>query len=127
MKKKKLLIIEVSAVILALTVFKGEYLFDWAIHNWKFSLIVFSLPLILLAMGYLLISIITSTGTIIGIFTGNFLGNIIRAHNISKIVDSMSAEQVSKLRHHPGFEIWILFIIASIVIGIILHNLRRSK
>lgn len=130
-KKLKILITEISLIvivsILAFTIFNDEYLFGWAIHHKMFSLIITIIPLIILALGYSVISLSTISGIILGLFTGNFLGNTIMKKNISEIVEGMGAEQVSRLQHHPGFEIWMLFIISSFVIGIILHYLTQKN
>lgn len=42
-------------------------------------------------------------------------------YNISKIVQGMSTEQVSRLDQQPGFEIWMSLIVLSFVIGIIIN------
>lgn len=51
----------------------------------------------------------------------NFLGRSIKGPNEGKIVGGMRAEEVYRLQHHPGFEIWIGVILLSIIIGIVMH------
>lgn len=70
-----------------------------------------------------------TSGIVIGIFTGNYMGNLIKVFNEAKIVEGMGAEEVWRLRHHPGFKIWIGVILLSIVIGFakeIVHQKRAQ-
>lgn len=132
MKERKLIIFLFESLfilvvsILAFTIFANEYLFSWCTHNKIFSIIIIAIPFIILALGYSIISLSTILGIVLGLFTGNFLGNIIMNYNISKIVQSMSAEQVSRLHHHPGFEIWMSLIVLSFVIGVIINCVTKK-
>lgn len=58
-------------------------------------------------------------GISIGTFIGDYLGKFIMNNNISKIGDDMSAVQVYRMHHHPGFEIWIGTIILFVLIGVL--------
>lgn len=113
----------------SILLFKNEYLFQWALHNWKFTLVLTLLPLILLGMNYKAASFVLFLGISGGIFLGNFLGNTISEQNILKITDGMSAEQIYHLNHHPGFEIWMLSVGISLILGLILQVIvsRKSK
>jgi len=66
-------------------------------------------------------------GITTGIFAGNYLGGLIKGYNESKIVEGMRAEEIYRLRHHPGFEIWIGIILLFIVIGIIVQITVTKK
>lgn len=88
-KQTKILLTECSLIVIVLrlvfTIFDDEYLFDWAIHNKIFSIIIFIIPLIIQALGYSVISLNTISGIIFGLFTCNFSGNTIMKKNISKL------------------------------------------
>lgn len=126
MKNTKLLIgIEILAFfityILAKTMLNHEYLFGWATHNWEFYLILCAIALFLLVFKKGIISISMMIGITIGIFVGNFLGHSIKDSNEQLIIEGMEAEQVYRLQHHPGFEIWIGTILFAIVVGIVVQ------
>ena len=114
--------------LLGFTLLKEEYLFAWISHNWTFYLLLSLTVLILIAFNKKSISILMALGIFVGSFLGNYMGGFIRANNIKKIVEGMTAEQVYRMHHHPGFEIWIGTIIFFILIGTILNVfIKRNK
>ena len=74
-----------------------------------------------------LISVFMTIGITTGIFVGNYLGALIKGYNEQKIIDSMKMEEIYRLRHHPGFEIWIGIILLFIVIGAIIQIAIKKK
>jgi hypothetical protein len=114
-------------ILVAFTVLNSEYLFGWAAHNWKFYLFLSSIALLFLFLNQRLVSLLMTIGIAIGIFMGNYLGAWINRYNESKIVEGMTAEEVYRLRHHPGFEIWIGVILLFIVIGFFLQIILTKK
>lgn len=113
--------------LISFTVLNSEYLFGWAAHNWKFYLILCSVSLLFLFLKKRLVSVFMTMGISSGIFIGNYLGALIKSYNESKILDGMKAEEIYRLRHHPGFEIWIGIIILFIVIGAIMQVSVKKK
>jgi len=108
--------------LLAYTIFSDEYLFGWAIHNWKFYLILSIIPLLLLFFEKQLISVFMSTGIVVGLFIGNYLGDLIRKFNMAKVAEGMTNQEIAKLHHNPGFSIWIVIILLSIIMGVIVQT-----
>lgn len=114
-------------ILVAFTVLNSEYLFEWAAHNWKFYLFLSSIALLFLFLNQRLVSLLMTIGIAIGIFMGNYLGAWINRYNESKIVEGMEAEEVYRLMHHPGFEIWIGVILLFIVIGFFMQIILTKK
>lgn len=133
MKQKKCTYVITETIILALiavlafTVLNNEYLFGWAAHNWKFYLFLAGIALLPIIWDKRLLSALITTGIVVGIFAGNYIGSLIKVLNEAKIVEGMRAEQVYRLRHHPGFEIWICAIILFAVIGFIVETIDTRK
>jgi hypothetical protein len=119
----------VLAVVLLLgfTVLKAEYLFDWAAHNWEFYIFLGLIALFFLIIDKQYISIFMTAGIIIGIFLGNYLGRFIKGVNVSKIVEGMNAEDRYRLRHNPGFELWLGVILIFVITGIIVQIISSKK
>ncbi len=120
-------IILAVVALLAFTVTKDEYLFGWIAHNWKFYLALCSAALLLLFFNKRIASAFMTVGIVSGIFIGNYLGNAVKKTNESKLVEGMKAEDIWRLRHHPGFEIWIGIILISVVIGAIVQIVLSKK
>jgi len=120
-------IILAVVALLAFLVLNTEYLFQWAAHNWKFYLVLGVIALLLILLNKQFVSAFMTAGIVIGIFVGNFLGSSIKGLNEGKIVEGMKAEEVYRLHHHPGFEIWIGVILLSIVIGIVMQITLTKK
>lgn len=117
-----------SAVfLLAYTVFSDEYLFGWATHNWRFYLILNIIPLLLLFFKKQLVSVFMSTGIIVGLFIGNYLGDLIRKLNMAKVVEGMTNQEIGRLHHDPGFSIWVVIILLSIIIGVIVQIIISKR
>lgn len=133
MKRKKYMYLIIEVIILAVvallafTVLNTEYLFQWAAHNWKFYLVLGVIALLLIFPNKQFISAFMTTGIVLGIFLGNFLGGAIKGLNEGKIVEGMGAEEVYRLQHHPGFEIWMGIILLSIIIGVVIHITISKK
>ena len=123
MKRNKIIygviegIIMSVVALLAFTVMNKEYLFGWLAHNWKFYFTLCLVSLLLLFFNKRLVSVFMTGGITVGIFIGNYLGNSIKISNEGKIAEGMKAEDIWRLHHHPGFEIWIGIIFISIAIG----------
>lgn len=114
-------------LLISFTVLNSEYLFGWIAHNWTFYLILCLVALLFLFLKKRFISVFMTIGITTGIFIGNYLGALIKSFNESKIIESMTAEEVYRLRHHFGFEIWIGVIILSIIIGIMVQISEKKK
>lgn len=133
MKRKRSMYASVEVIVLAgvallaSTVLNTEYLFGWAAHNWKFYLILVMLVLLLVLLNKQFISLFMTTGIVVGIFAGNYIGKLIKGINAEKIVQGMKPEEVYRLRHNPGFEIWIGMILLFIIIGIMIEIIAAKK
>lgn len=97
----------------------SEYLFSWAAFNYKFYLVLVTIPLILILFNRKTISTFMSLGITIGIFIGNYLGKYLLKINLDKITDSMSQEEIYMLRSNKGFYIWMTVIVISIILGVV--------
>ena len=111
----------------AFTTFNSEYLFGWIADNWVFYLGLIGVSLLLLPFNKKFVSGFMAAGIVIGVFVGNYVGKLFMVFNESKIVESMSAEDIYKLHHHPGFEIWIGTILLLILIGIIVQITSQHR
>ena len=133
MKQNKYIYLTFELLILAIvllisfTVLNSEYLFGWVAHNWKFYLILSLVSLLFLLLKKRLVSVFMTIGITTGIFIGNYLGALIKSYNESKIFDGMKAEEIYRLRHHPGFEIWVGIILLFIAIGAIMQIAVKKK
>lgn len=116
-----------AIAMLSFSYLNSEYLFQWAAHNWVFSLILCLAALLPLLFNKRIVSAFLTAGISIGIFAGNYIGGLIKEHNISKITDGMSAEEIHRLRSHPGFGIWIAIILVFLVIGVGLQFIAARK
>ena len=112
---------------LAVTTFNSGYLFGWIADNWVFYLGLIGVSLLLLPFNKKFVSGFMVAGIVIGVFIGNYIGNMIVAFNQGKIVEDMNAEDIYRLHHHPGFEIWIGVILLFISIGIIVQLIHAKK
>lgn len=117
----------VIIALLAFTVLNTEYLFGWAAHNWKFYLVLCAIALLLFFLNGRIVSVFMTIGIGTGIFAGNYLGALIKKYNESKIFENMNTEEIYRLKHHPGFEIWIGVILLFIVIGIVIQRRHHQQ
>lgn len=116
-----------TVILLAFTALNSQYLFGWAAHNWKFYLVLSSIPLILFLLNKQIVSVLMTIGIALGIFAGNYLGAMLRNHNIGKIIKGMAAEEAARLHLNQGFIIWISIIILFIIIGVIMQASIKKK
>lgn len=116
-----------TVFLLGYTIFSGEYLFGWAIHNWKFYLILSVIPLLLLLFNKQLVSVSISAGIVLGLFIGNYLGAFIRKLNMAKVVEGMTNQEKARLHLNHGFSIWIVIILLSIIIGVIVQTIISKR
>ena len=112
---------------LAFTILNTEYLFGWLAHNLGFYLVLIGVTFLLLIFNKQIVSAFMSAGIAIGVFIGNYIGNMIVAFNQGKIVEDMNTEDIYRLHHHPGFEIWIGTIFLLVLIGIIVQTTSQHK
>lgn len=131
MDSKKVLSIEIISFglifLLALTVFREEYLFGWLTHNWTFYLSLCAIALVMIGWKKPNLSLWVSAGIVVGVFIGNFLGKWIEQNNISKITKNMDAQQIAMLRRNPGFFIWIGIIVLAFGIGLFIQIKTKRK
>ncbi|NMR95756.1 hypothetical protein HKB01_00450, partial [Vibrio parahaemolyticus] len=71
------IIILAVIALLAFTVLNTENLFGWVAHNWEFYFILVGIVLFLLFLNKQLVSAFMTTGIVVGVFIGNYLGKII--------------------------------------------------
>lgn len=111
-----------GTMTLAQTLLNSEYLFEWIAHNWMFYVGLCVIAYLPLLFDKQYVSILMTDGIVVGIFVGNYVGAFIRDINISKITDQSSAEEIYRLQHHPGFEIWMGCIVVGIILGVIVQK-----
>lgn len=120
-------IIFVMICYLAYRSFRNEYLFGWLIHNYKFFLLMVSIPLIFAFLGKEIVASFITAGITFGIFIGNFGGNILNSYNKKKIIEGMSAEKIYQLNYHYGFFIMIIIIFVFFVVGLVFEKRNKNK
>jgi len=121
-------ILILSAVfLLAETVLPAEYLFGWVAHHWEFYVGLSFIALLFLFGNKRFVSAFMTVGITAGLFIGNFLGAAIKNNQESKILESMKAEEIYRLRHHPGFEIWTGILFVFIVLGAMVQLTQKKK
>ncbi|MDO5726051.1 MAG: hypothetical protein Q4P29_07140 [Tissierellia bacterium] len=109
--------------IISKTLLKDLYLFEWTSRHLYLYIWVLVLAFVLTDNKILAKAIVY--GNIAGIIIGQFLGDFIRNQNISKITSDMNAEQIYRMHKHPGFQIWIIVMIISIVISLIFKKRKK--
>ncbi len=114
-------------VVLSLTIFSEQYLFNYLNHNHIFSIVILLIPITLLLLKKKIASIISFIGIYLGLFLADFLGELIHSINVSKIDNLKNAEEIARLHNYPSFYIWITIIIISIIIGLITQKLFKVK
>lgn len=95
------------------------YWFEWTARH--YYLFLWGIVILFVLWDKPVIAALLSLGNLLGILIGQFLGDGIRAINISRIKPDMSAEKVSRMYHHPAFEIWLITIGICLLIGILIH------
>lgn len=120
--KWKIMILELMlffiTFIMASTIFKDQYLFNWITFNYKFYIMLILLTLIILLFNQKIISIFLSIGITFGLFISDFIGGFILSNNDKKITKIMSAEEIARLNQNPAFIYWIIIIVISLVIAL---------
>lgn len=81
------------------------YLFEWTARHHYLFLWVAVILLVLIDRVHLATAL--TIGNVVGVLVGQFLGDLIRNQSLSQITPEMSGEEVYRLSHHPGFEIWL--------------------
>lgn len=116
---KRLLVTNVILLVLywLLTFFwlNDVYLFKWASHNWKFSLGLWAIVLILMLFRKWRTSSLVSSTLVLGLFVGQYLGDYIKSVDTSEHVT------------HKGFFIWVLMVLFSLVLGLIIERKAKDK
>lgn len=74
-----------------------------------------------------LVSAFMSTGIVVGLFIGNYLGDLIRKLNMEKVVEGMTNQEIVRLHHDPGFSIWAVIILISIIIGVMVQTIISKR
>lgn len=109
---------------LSCTLFQ-DYLFVWTAQNRYCYIWILSLLLILMQKP--VISYCITLGNIFGIFIGQYLGDHLRAVNMSKITQYSTAEERWHLSLHYGVLIWIIVIVLVSVIGFLYAIYTKKK
>lgn len=101
----------------------GSNIFGWAVHNDFFHLWI--LPLIFTLLGSVRTGYTIVTSNVIGLFIGQYLGDYLRALNVSKITPNMSNEEIYRLNSHKGYFIWIGTILLSMLLVWVISFIHR--
>lgn len=113
--------------ILTITVFKGVYVFEWALEN-HYAFLWIIIPLVTLfdfKWGAVL-----SVANIVCIIFGQVYGTYVYNKHVALITPDMDAEQVYHLRYHYGVFDWIYgWLLIAIVYGIfrIVRHIVKKK
>lgn len=105
--------------------FSELYLFEWTERHLYIG--IWLVALILIVYDKMKISFAITFGNLIGIFIGQFGGDLIREKNMLKITSEMKPENIYHLQHHPGVEIWILIIIFEVVLAMISNYVKKNR
>lgn len=111
------LLLLVVVFLLSATFLNGEYLFGWVSHNWPFYLFLCGVSLLMLLLGKVIASVMTTFGITIGLFIGQYLGDFLLYLNQQKITPEMNVGEVSQLNTHYGFFIWVIAIGLFAIVG----------
>lgn len=99
------------------------YLPDWTAQNHYLYLWIAPIILDLLDLHWVSVSI--TLGNLAGVVFGQLLGNWIVRLNVAKITPEMAPGQAQQLRTHPGFLIWLGFLLLFTAAGIYLQKKKR--
>lgn len=117
----------VLTILAAYTILNSEYLFGWLAHRWYRPFFFVFAPFVILAMtGKRKLQTLWALGSVTGLFLGNYLGEFVRQRNIAKITADTGAEQIHRLYHHPGVEIWLGTLVVFMLIGVALKYRKRK-
>jgi hypothetical protein len=92
------------------------YLFEWA--GRRLFLYVWVVTAIFALTGRKIASIILTVSSIAGLFLWQFVGDAMRAHNISAITADMDAGLQAELRSHKGAYYWMMTLVVAAVAGV---------
>lgn len=106
--------------LVSIVFLRDVYLPDWTAQNHYLYLWIAPIILDLLNLHWVSVSI--TLGNLAGIVFGQLLGDSIVRLNIAKITPEMSPGQAQQLRTHPGFLIWLGFLLIFTVAGIYLQK-----
>lgn len=105
---------------------RDTYLFGWASEDGRYLLIWIPVAVLILA-GQYWVSSALAVGFLVGIVTGQFLGDGIVAWNSAKITPSMDAGTVYQLQTHYGAFILLAVVVIFAVAGIALQVCQRKR
>ena len=122
--------------LIIIAVFLTEYLISdiflrdvflprWTSHQ-KY-LYLWVICLLLIHFEKHIVSFALLIGNTLGLFIGQILGDYLRAQRMLQITEDMEPEQVYHLGHHSGVELWLLCILISLILGIIIHKIKKRK
>lgn len=125
MRKFKVVMFELSIMafmfMIMATLLSKLYLFEWFVHNYWLYLMIAITSVILVLLNKKLISVFVSIGSIVGIFIGQLLGDLLRSMAMRKITTFTVAEKVQHLSEHNGFSIFVIIVILFIIVGSVLQ------
>lgn len=101
------------------------YLFEWTSRHSYCYLWLIVIALVIFKKYIVAISI--TSGNIVGIVAGQWIGDAIRENNMKKIVDGMSNGERYYLMLHQGVFIWIITILIFIISGCIIERYRKLE
>lgn len=115
----------VGLYFLSKTSFRGLYLFEWtARHSY---LCLWAVAILLICFGKIRLSLLITIGNVIGVFVGQYGGDLLKNINMQKIEANMDAGKVYQLRQHHGVTIWILTIVIFIMIYMAVNLALKKK
>lgn len=111
--------------LISKTLLQDLYLYKWTAEH----LYLFVIPAILVAtyLGKFKLSYTVCLWNISLVILGQILGDFIRNKNMDKISDITPAEEVYRLSHHYGFDIWFFGLILITLVAIILQVKKERK
>ena len=109
--------------LVSIVFLRDVYLPDWTAQNHYLYLWIAPIILDLLDLHWASVSI--SLGNLAGVVFGQIIGDFIVRINIAKITPEMAPGQAQQLRTHPGFLIWLGFLLIFTAAGIYLQKKKH--
>ena len=109
--------------LVSIVFLRDVYLPDWTAQNHYLYLWIAPIILDLLDLHWASVSI--SLGNLAGVVFGQIIGDFIVRINTAKITPEMAPGQAQQLRTHPGFLIWLGFLLIFTAAGIYLQKTKH--
>ena len=105
--------------------FSEYYVISWGIQNHYWH--VWVIPAVFALFHKPIIAAAMTAGHPIGLFLGQYLGNMMKMRNMGKITPGMTNEELYHLQRHMGVWLWLCTLLISMAAGILVTFWRRQR